>query len=75
MAMITQKNCAALFPLWFLKKIDFVFRGRGKADVNQQKHKKLKFKFDRKSYQYYENYNNNYYLIDNKYKNRNIEQQ
>ena len=34
----TQKSCVALFPLWFLKK-NFL-RGRGRADMNQQKHTK-----------------------------------
>ena len=50
MAGITQKSCVTLFPLWSLKKILF-FGGRGRVDVNQQKHTKRnsKFKFDKKS--------------------------
>ena len=71
MAGITQKS-VVLFPLWFLKNIIlFLFlRESGRTDVNQQKlTKKSKFKFDKKSCQYYDNCNSNYYLIDNKYKN------
>ena len=54
MAGITQKSCVALFPLWSLKK-KFLFlflEGGGRADVNQQKQEKSKFKFDKKSYWY-----------------------
>ena len=43
MAGITQKSCDALFPLWSHKKKlpVSVFGRRGRADLNQQKHKKL----------------------------------
>ena len=37
MAGITQKSCVALLPLWSLKK-NLFFEGRGRADVNRQKH-------------------------------------
>ena len=42
MAGITQKSCVNLFPLWSLKKkiLFLFFGGRGRADVNQQKHTK-----------------------------------
>ena len=46
MAGITQESSVALFPLWSLKKffcfrfLCFFGRGRGRADVNQQKHTK-----------------------------------
>ena len=46
MAGVTQKSCVALFPLWSLKKKNFLFLflgGGGRADVNQQKFiKKIK---------------------------------
>ena len=49
MAEITQKSCMA----FVLQKSFFFFcffGGRGRADVNQQKHtKNSKFKFDKKS--------------------------
>ena len=66
MAGITHKSCVALFPLWSLKKkIVFIFLGgRGTADVNQQKHTKIQ-SLNLISC------NNNYYLINNKYKNSN----
>ena len=39
----------------------------GRTDANQQKHAKIeKLKFDKKSCQYDDNCNNNYYFSDNK---------
>ena len=51
------------FHCGLLKKI----LAGGRADTNQQKHtKNLKLKFDKKSYQYDDNCNNNRYFADNK---------
>ena len=62
MTRITLKSCVAFFPLWSLS-----LGGRGRADVNQQKHtKNPKFIFDKKLCQYDDNCNNNYYFRDNK---------
>ena len=49
MAGITQKSCAALFPLWSLKKnFCFCFEGERKSRCEStETHKK--FKFDKKS--------------------------
>ena len=63
-----KKLCGFIVPVIVVaqkKLLVFEFlRGRGRADVNQQNHtKNSKFKFDKKSCQYYGNCNN-YYLID-----------
>ena len=75
MAWITQKSCVALFTLWSLKTI-FLFlfflggERQSRCESTETHKKDSKFKFDKKSCQYYDNCNSNYYLIDiKKYKN------
>ena len=71
MAGIIQKSCVALLPLWSLKKSFVFFLGgeAGRTHANQQKRtKNLKLKFNKKSCQYNDNCNYNYYFSDNKNK-------